>query len=293
MKKIIAAVLAAAMALTFSGCRQNTHENGMKSYKIKEMDTDFIQLKPPTEGDKIAIIDTDYGEIRVVLYEKYAPNTVANFIKHAENGDYDNIPVKGVGKGRYFLTGGWEDKKGNYVGRTNDDELVEDEYNVNLWPFMGALLGFSDQAGYSDARWVIVNNDEENLTEDAINELKDTVRDLEDDTEREKLLTLYDKFYEIGGLFDRAGENTVYGQTYLGLDVVKKLTTIPADEDGEATETVMIKSVTISEFKEGDKTDTYPREPLHPASDSGTSTESDTESSSESVSDDTSKGTEE
>ena len=43
MKKILAAVLATATALTFSGCRQKTHENGMKNYKIKEHTNEIIE----------------------------------------------------------------------------------------------------------------------------------------------------------------------------------------------------------------------------------------------------------
>lgn len=265
MKKIIAAVLAAASILTFTGCRQSSDPpNGMASYNFKEMNTDYIQLKPPTAGDKIAVIDTDYGEIRVVLYEQYAPNTVQNFIKNAEAGIYDNMPVKGVRDDTYFLTGGKDDKKGNYIGRDSDDELVANEYSVDLWPFTGALLSFSEEKGSSDSRWFMVNNDAETLTEEAINELKEGAQNREDAAEREKIIAMFDKFYEVGGVFGLAGENTIFGQTYLGLDVVKQLTHIPADENGEATETVMIKSVTISEFKDGDKTDEYPREPLHP-----------------------------
>lgn len=265
MKKIIAAVLAAASILTFTGCRQSSKSsNGMTSYNFKEMNMDYIQLKPPAAGDKIAVIDTDYGEIRVVLYEQYAPNTVRNFIKNAEAGVYNNMPVKGVRDDTYFLTGGKEDVKGNYIGRDSDDELIENEYSVDLWPFTGALMSFSEKAGSSDSRWFIVNNDAETLTEEAISELKESAKNREDADEREKLIAMFDKFYEVGGVFGVAGENTIFGHTYLGLDVVKKLTHIPADENGEATETVMIKSVTISEFKDGDKTDEYPREPLHP-----------------------------
>lgn len=278
MKKILAAVLTAATVLTLSGCRRQTHENGMVNYDFSKMNVDYIQLKPPTEGDKIAIIDTDLGEIRVVLYEQYAPNAVHNFIKNAEEGVYDNMPIKGVKEDVYFLAGGWEDEKGNYVGREKDAEPIEDEYSVDLWPFTGALMGYSESPGYNDARWFIVNNDAESLTKDAIDELKEgVVQNREDNEEREKIITMFDKFYEVGGVFGLAGENTVYGQTYLGLDIVKELTHIAADENYLATEEVMIKSVKISEFKEGDKTDTYPREPLHPAE-----SEEDTESAAES-----------
>ena len=266
MKKIISTFLVIAL-FTLTGCmaRSNEPPNGMASYDFKAMNTDYIQLKPPTAGDKIAVIDTDHGEIRVVLYEQYAPNTVRNFIKKAEAGVYNDMPIKAVRNDTYFLTGGWEDKKGNYIGRDSDDELIENEYSVDLWPFTGALMSFSEKMGYSgDARWFIINNEAETLTEETINELKESANSKEDETERENMITMFDKFYEVGGVFGLAGYYTVFGQTYLGLDVVKELTHIPANENDEATVTVKIKSVTISEFKDGDATDVYPRELLHP-----------------------------
>ena len=268
MKKIIAAILAAASILTFTGCRQTVEEppNGMTEYDFKAMSLDYIQLKPPTAGDKIAIIDTDRGEIRVVLYEQYAPNTVRNFIEKAEAGAYDNMLIKAVEKDAYFLTGGWEDAKGNYIGRNSDDELVDNEYSVDLWPFSGALMSFSENKGVnSDARWFMINNDAESLTKDAINEMKAGAKNREDETERNNMLSMFDTFYEVGGVFGLAGYYTVFGQTYLGMDVVKELTQISADENFQVTELVKIKSVTISEFKDGDATDKYPREKLHSA----------------------------
>lgn len=273
LKKILAAVLAASVLFTFSGCRQSSPPNGMTTYDFKKMNTDYIQLKPPSAGDKIAVIDTDYGEIRVVLYEQYAPKTVLNFIKNAEAGKYNDMPVKGVAEDTYFLTGGYEDEKGNYIGRETDEQLIDNEYSVDLWPFSGALMAYSEKAGQSDARWFIVNNDAESLTEENIKELKDSAQKKDDPDERENIIKMFDTFYEMGGVFGLAGENTVFGQTYLGLDVVQKLTKIPADDDGAATETVMIKSVTISEFKNGDKTDDFPRTPIHPSLDNDTSAE--------------------
>lgn len=263
MKKITAAISAAALIFLLAGCSGKTYKNAMQDYDFKEMNTDYIQLKPPSPGDKIAVIDTEYGEIRVVLYEQYAPNTVKNFIEKAEAGKYNNIPIVGVRNETYFLTGGYEDEKGNYLGRDSDDELVQNEYSVNLWPFTGALLGYSNKRGYSDAQWVMVNLTSESLTKEAIDSLKQSAESKEDTVERENMTTMFDTFYKYGGVFDLAGEYTVFGQTYLGLDVVKELTMIPTSETDVATETVMINSVTISEFKEGDKTDKYPREPLH------------------------------
>lgn len=268
MKRILAAFFAAATMVTFTGCRRTSNEppNGMTSYNFKEMNTDYIQLKPPAAGDKIAVIDTDFGEIRVVLYEQYAPNTVRNFIAKAEAGVYNNMPIKAVENDAYFLTGGREDEKGNYLGRESDDELVDNEYSVDLWPFRGALMSFSENKGYnSDARWFIVNNDAETLTKETINELKESANAREDETERDNMIAMFDAFYDYGGVFGLAGYYTVFGHTYLGLDVVEELTHIPSDENFQASDAVMIKSVTISEFKDGDATDKYPREPINHA----------------------------
>ena len=248
MRKIFAGIAAAIAALSLSGCISTKTYNAMENYDFVNMNTDFIQLREPHEGDKIAIIDTEYGEIRAVLYEQYAPNTVADFIERAENGEFDNKTVYGVMPDVYFMTGGHENDKGAYTGRISDDELIANEYTPDLWPFRGALVSFSEKSGYSDARWVICNTDKETLTEDAINQLKDSVSNREDEKERDNLITLFDKFYEIGGVFGLAGYQTIFGQTYEGLDVVERLCNIPSESNLRAKEDVMINSVTISEY---------------------------------------------
>lgn len=257
MKKILAALAAAALALALTGC-QASAPNGMLSYDFNEMSMDFIQLSPPKDGDTIAVIDTDYGEIRAVLYEEYAPVKVRSFVEKANAGVYDGMEIKGVKNGTYFLTGGYENAKGQYIGREDKSELLANEYTPELWPFRGSLMGFSEQPGFSDARWFMCWDDKENLTADGINELKEGAARIEDEVRRVKMLGLFDKFYEAGGMFGAAGECTVFGQTYLGFDVVEKLTHIPADDDGQASVKVLIKTVTISQYKDGDAADEFP-----------------------------------
>ena len=46
----------------------------------------LIQLEPPKDGDKIAIVDTTLGEFRFVLYPEQSPNGVKNFTELAEMG---------------------------------------------------------------------------------------------------------------------------------------------------------------------------------------------------------------
>ncbi len=247
MKKILAAAAAAVLALSMSGCVPAPTENAMSDYDFANMNTDFIQLQKPKEGDTIAIIDTDYGEIRAVIYEQYAPNTAAAFIRHAENGEYDNNVVYGVLENSYFMTGGHENSHGTYIGRSEESELIANECTPDLWPFTGALMSYSEKTGYGDARWMICSSDRQSITEEEINSLKESAASL-DEAERDNMIYLFDKFYEVGGMFGASGYVTVFGQTYEGLDVVEKLCAIPAEENYRASIDVYIRSVTISTY---------------------------------------------
>lgn len=248
MKKILAAVCAAAMTLSMSGCFSAPQEtyNVMGEYDFAAME--LVQLEAPKDGDPIAIFDTTEGEIRVVLYPEYAPNTVEKFTAKVKEGYYNGLDIAGIMSNMYFLSGYTKDENGNYIARQNDDELIDNECHVNLWPFKGALLTFSEQPGYSDSRWFICNTDEETLTKDAIEELKTSAMEYEDEVAREKLLDLFDKFYEIGGVFGAGGTYTVFGQTYEGYEVIETICAIPTNEDGIPLQEVKINSITLSEY---------------------------------------------
>ncbi len=248
MKKILAA-MCAAITLTLTGCSLGGAQtyNVMNEYNFSEMT--LVQLEAPENGDPIAIFDTSMGEIRAVLYPEYAPNYVAAFTEKVQSGYYDGLEVYGLLDDIYFLTGAEKNADGNYIGRQTDDELIANECNVNLWPFKGALVAFSEKPGYSDSRFFIVNTDKETLTEDGIKALKDSVADRENETERNNLLSLFDKFYEIGGAFGASGTYPVFGQTYEGIDVIEKICAVPTDENNVPQQKIVINSVKIDTFK--------------------------------------------
>ncbi|RKY14789.1 MAG: peptidylprolyl isomerase [Planctomycetota bacterium] len=52
-----------------------------------------------------ALIETDFGTIKVLLYEKDAPKTCANFIKLAKSGFYDGLTFHRVVRG-HVIQGG-------------------------------------------------------------------------------------------------------------------------------------------------------------------------------------------
>lgn len=74
----------------------------------------------------------DYGTIKLELYPELAPNTVANFIKLAQNGYYDGLTFHRVVKD-FMIQGG--DKSGDGTGSVTLKDLYpdsgsEDEYCI-------------------------------------------------------------------------------------------------------------------------------------------------------------------
>lgn len=89
-RRKLAAVLAGIITVTaFSGCSMlgNQTTNALGTYDFTQMD--LVQLNKPSEGQDVAVIETNLGTITAVLYAEFAPKTVANFKKRAEEGFYD------------------------------------------------------------------------------------------------------------------------------------------------------------------------------------------------------------
>lgn len=245
----LAAVTVALCSLGSTGCTvTSSNYNAMSDYDFTSIE--LVQLEGPKDGDTIAIIDTDLGEIRAVLYKDLCPNTVGKFIERANAGEYNNNSIYAIVKDTYFVSGGHVNDKGNYTGRNDDSEVIEHEYNVNLWPFRGSLVAYSDLPGYTDARYYVIDNDD-TMTQEQIDELKDSMKssDKYTDDQKKNLINLFDKFIEVGGLFGMAGYVTVFGQTYEGLDVIEKITARQSDENTyKPLEDIYVKSVTISTY---------------------------------------------
>ncbi len=71
------------------------------------------QKEMPAVGEKIAVIKTDKGDIKVRLFPEEAPKAVENFVTHAENGYDDGLIFHRVIKD-FMIQGG--DPKGTGTG---------------------------------------------------------------------------------------------------------------------------------------------------------------------------------
>ncbi len=220
---------------------------------------ELIQTEPIEEGATTAIVTTDLGEIRMVLYEDYAPGTVSNFIALVESGYYDGCYIFEAKEDVYFAAGA-SDSVGSTTA-SEENELVEQELHQNLWPFKGAVCAlttasdgslwnavFGNTTYYTGSRFVVVGSmdftDEEYL---------------EEFLEASEYEPIKNAFLTLGGVPNFSQQMTVFAQVYSGFSVIDQITGLTlAEEDNEngytpPLEDVCIQSIVIATYSEEDE----------------------------------------
>lgn len=113
--KILSLVLCLAMtACVFAACGENKNEQ-TQSAKKEPSHTVVISVE-------------DYGDITLALYEDYAPETVANFVKLAKEGFYEGTVFHRVYQGFMIQGGGYtlED-----TANTKPADTIKGEFTSN------------------------------------------------------------------------------------------------------------------------------------------------------------------
>ena len=247
MKKRILSVIAAVLGVTMlTGCSlfggQST--NAMGSYDFTQMD--LIQLDKPAEGQDVAVIETNVGTMTAVLYTEYAPNTIANFKKRAEEGFYNGKPFFAIQQGIYAISGASNEE--GTEGITDDGKFIPNECSVNLWPFKGAMMGYSNEMGYSDSRFFFCGALE--ITEENLKELRGyTDQETSQQVIPEELLEAFVKRGSVPGF---AASYTVFGQVINGFDTLDKILWTDSDSNTKKpSENIIIEKITIDTYSEG------------------------------------------
>lgn len=269
---ICAAVL--AVCCLFSGCSSNG--NGGAAASAQQGNVDF-QLN---SGDKIAEFNIEgYGVIKAKLFPEIAPKGVDNFIKLAESGYYSGKSIHRVIDG-FMFQGGSENGDGT-GGDAADGGYFGVEVSENARHFYGALC-YANAMGRNTTQFYIVNADEpvdlSKYPADAIreesemyaeyaanfdkssqmyeyynnmavyyNNLSDMLEDMPESVEK--------KYTTEGGTVILDGGYTVFGQVYEGFDVIKRISAVEVENNGndeisKPVQDILITSVTIGEYTE-------------------------------------------
>ena len=139
-------------------------------------------LSACAKKDYLVTIKTSYGDMKVILYDE-TPEHKANFLKLAENGDYDSTIFHRIIDG-FMIQGGDVNAKPDSENKI--DYTIPAEFVKSLFHHKGALAAarqgdqMNPEKKSSGCQWYIVQGivyDKEQLTTD-VQKLNQSLRDL-------------------------------------------------------------------------------------------------------------------
>lgn len=195
------------------------------------------QLSMPVSSDKIAIMTTNRGVIKIKLFEKECPKTVENFTTHAKNGYYEGIIFHRV-INDFMIQGG--DPTG--TGRGGESiwgSSFRDEFDINLHNLRGALSMANAGPNTNGSQFFIVQAGSvpENL-----------LAQMEEIGERMFPADTIEDYKKVGGTPWLDFKHSVFGQVYEGMDVVDAIASTRVDMLDKPFDDVVIEKIEIAEF---------------------------------------------
>ena len=192
----------------------------------------LLQLDDVQEGDTLAIMETDFGEITIRLFPEEAPKAVENFTTHAEEGYYDGLTFHRVING--FMIQGGDPAGDGSGGESIWGGTFEDEFSDQLYNFNGVLSMANRGEDTNGSQFFIVQQQDGSQYGD------ETM-----DANYEYPSNVVDQYQKVGGTPWLDGVHTVFGQVVDGMDVVNAIASVRVDENSKPLEDVVIHTIRI------------------------------------------------
>lgn len=246
-------ILFLTLALTFTACQkkdedkekvnentneaQNSADEEIKE-EVKELKAETIaalpQLQEVKAGDKIAVLKTNMGTIKIKLFPEYAPKTVENFETHIKNGYYNGIIFHRVIDG--FMIQGGDPTGTGRGGESIWGEAFEDEFSNSMLNIRGALSMANAGPNTNGSQFFIVQAKEVS---------PELIRIMEEALSQGYSEAFIDAYSHLGGAPHLDGMHTVFGQVIEGMDVVDKIAAVERDEMDKPKTDVVIEEATM------------------------------------------------
>lgn len=127
------------MIIVGASCNNATNSNQIDDPRAEPP---FKAEAKPIADNEIAVISTDYGDIKIELYSNVAPLMVARFKELAREGFYNGTSFHRINPALGIIQGG--DPKGDGTGNSEKPNVTSEFSDV---PFDAGILGAARRGG--------------------------------------------------------------------------------------------------------------------------------------------------
>lgn len=202
----------------------------MKNKNREERNT-MLNFKEQAENQPMAVIKTNHGDMKVMLFPEAAPKAVENFTTHAKNGYYDGIIFHRVIKD--FMIQGGDPQGMGFGGESIWGEPFADEFSLEALNFKGALSMANSGPNTNGSQFFIVQAG--SVDDRLIGQMEDAGYPAE----------AIKKYKEVGGTPWLDFRHTVFGQVVEGMDVVDEIAAVKVGRNDKPLENVVILGIDI------------------------------------------------
>ncbi|MBI5753931.1 peptidylprolyl isomerase [Candidatus Peregrinibacteria bacterium] len=166
----------------------------------------------PEAGDTIATLETNYGDIHILLYTKEAPETAKNFIELSKQNKYNGTIFHRV-IDCFMIQGGDFEKRNGTGGYSykGPGAKLQDEFGKGLKNVRGAVSMANSGPNTGGSQFFVVQAD-----------------------------------YGTPWL---DGKHAVFGFVYNGMGAIDKIAKVKKGGNDKPVEDIILQKVTISQFK--------------------------------------------
>ena len=191
----------------------------------------MLNFKEQAENQPMAVIKTNHGDMKVMLFPEAAPKAVENFTTHAKNGYYDGIIFHRVIKD--FMIQGGDPQGMGFGGESIWGEPFADEFSLEALNFKGALSMANSGPNTNGSQFFIVQAGSVDYR--LIGQMEDAGYPAE----------AIKKYKEVGGTPWLDFRHTVFGQVVEGMDVVDEIAAVKVGRNDKPIEDVVILGIDI------------------------------------------------
>lgn len=196
----------------------------------------IAQLEMPSKGEKIAVMKTNMGDIKIRLFPEIAPKAVENFISHSQDGYYDGLIFHRVIKD--FMIQGGDPTGTGRGGESIYGRSFEDEFDLSARNYRGALSMANAGPNTNGSQFFIVQA--KIVDEGLISQMVELA-------DRGFPQEVTENYKKVGGTPWLDFKHTVFGQVFEGMDVVDAIAGVKVGPQDKPVDDVIIERIVFEE----------------------------------------------